>query len=41
MSASARRVWCVVNPFAVVQGYGPYGGPEPTVARRKVQRQVY
>ena len=39
MSASARRVWCVVNPFAVVQGYDPYA---PTVAKRKVQqRQVY
>ena len=23
MSASARRVWCVVNPFAVEQGYDP------------------
>ena len=44
MSASARRVYCVVNPFAVEQGYvTSYGGygPEPTVSKRKVQRQVY
>jgi Protein of unknown function (DUF3551) len=45
MSASARRVYCVVNPFAVEQGYvTSYGGygPEPTVVtKRKVQRQVY
>lgn len=36
MSASGRRVWCVVNPFAVEQGYDPYA---PTVAKRKAQRQ--
>lgn len=40
MSASARRVWCVVNPFAVVQGYDPYA-PDAVVAKRKAPRQVY
>lgn len=39
MSASGRRVWCVVNPFAVAQGYDPYA-PVASV-RRKGQRQPY
>jgi hypothetical protein len=39
MSASARRVYCVVNPHAVVQGYDPYA--PPPIASKKVRRQAY
>jgi hypothetical protein len=35
MSASARRVWCVPNPFATVQGFDPYA----QAASKKVRRQ--
>ncbi|MDQ8726939.1 DUF3551 domain-containing protein [Bradyrhizobium sp. LHD-71] len=42
MSASTRRVWCVQNPFAVVQGFqGGYGQTIAPIARKKVRRQVY
>jgi hypothetical protein len=40
-SASARRLWCVVNPFAAEQRFQGYGHAEAPIARRKVRRQVY
>lgn len=36
MSASARRVYCVPNPFGVEQGFNPYA---PAAAKKKVVRQ--
>ncbi len=36
-SASTRRVYCVLNPFAVEQGYNP---DAPTQTRRKVRQQT-
>ena len=37
VSASTRRVYCVPNPFATVQGYDPYA----PIASKKVRRQAY
>jgi hypothetical protein len=42
VSASARRLYCVPNPFGVEQGVLSYGGPiDAPVSSKKVRRQVY
>jgi hypothetical protein len=38
MTASGRRVYCVPNPFSVVQGYDPYA---PPIATKRERRPVY
>ena len=38
MTASGRRLWCVPNPFATVQGYDPYA---PVATRKPRRQQVY
>ena len=42
-SIIGSRLYCVVSPWAIEQGYDPYSGlpPQAATTRRQVQRQPY